>query len=332
MYRAGVYQADLHGGNFLRAEGRLWLIDPGAVEGEPGQPLDSARVVDNLGLLVAQFRRCDQAAVLQSVLAHPVSALAGGGQALHDAAENHWQRRKRDYLAKIFRTSTAVRFERRFDRVWACRRERSDPELDAFLCDPDTAMARGELLKDGNSATVVRTVLDGRAVVIKRYNIKGFGHWLRRFWRPSRAWVSWRNAHLLALVGIDTPAPVAMLERRAGPLRGRAYYVCDSVDAEELLDVAVRRPLSDAQLNALRHLFACLRCAQLHHGDLKAKNILMSTERAWLIDLDALREVPSSGAFDRRHRKDVARFLRNWPDAPALVASMKQVVAGGGIG
>src|SRR5690606_5012294 len=190
----------------------------------------------------------------------------------------HLLRRLDRYRGKQFSTSTAIRFGRRFDRVWALRREHAGPELERFLADPDGVMAAGELLKDGNSATVVRARLDGREVVIKRYNIKGVGHWLRRFWRPSRAWVSWRNAHLLAQVGIDTPAPVAMLAMRWGPLRRRAWYVCEAVAAQELLELASRQPLSAPQLAALRHLFAALRAGQLHHGDLKAKNILIDAE------------------------------------------------------
>lgn len=326
MYRAGIYQADLHGGNFLRAQGRLFVIDPGAVEGAPGQPLTSAQVADNLGLLVAQFRRRDQALVLNTVLAHPLMALAAhDGDALRAVAEARWQLRKRRYLQKLFRRSSSIAFTRRFDRVWACRRDSAGADLHHFLQAPDAVMRSATLLKDGNSATVVRAMLDGREVVIKRYNIKGIGHWLRRFWRPSRAWVSWRNAHLLGLVGIDTPAPVAMLERRLGPLRGRAYYLCENVAAEELLDLAGRQPLSETQLNALRQLFAGLRAGHLHHGDLKAKNILIDDSRAWLIDLDALREIDSEQKFSHWHGRDVARFLRNWQQ-PALLATMRDLV------
>jgi hypothetical protein len=54
----------------------------------------------------------------------------------------------------------------------------------------------------------------GRTLVIKRYNIKGFAHWLKRFWRPSRAWHSWREGNRLAFLGIATPKPLAVLEKR----------------------------------------------------------------------------------------------------------------------
>ena len=107
------------------------------------------------------------------------------------------------------------------------------PEGLALLKDLDGAIRNGVLIKDGNSATIARVEVDCQQWVIKRYNIKNFWHWLKRCWRPSRAAVSWRNAHLLEQLGIETPAPIAMLEQRWGWLRGRAYYVSQCIDAIE---------------------------------------------------------------------------------------------------
>ena len=116
-------------------------------------------------------------------------------------------------------------------RFVAVTRTADTPALRAVLADPDAALAAPESqwLKRGNSASVVRLSVDGRPVVVKRYNLKNFAHRLRRFWRPSRAWHSWRNAHRLTLWGVPTPPPVALLECRFGPLRGRAYYLSEAV-------------------------------------------------------------------------------------------------------
>ena len=55
------------------------------------------------------------------------------------------------------------------------------------------------------------------------------------FWRPSRAWHSWVAGHRLAFFGIPTPAPLAMLEERVGPLRRRAFLVTDYCPGESLM-------------------------------------------------------------------------------------------------
>ena len=80
-------------------------------------------------------------------------------------------------------------------------------------------------LKRGRTATLARVEVNGRQLVIKRYNIKGPVHALSRSWRPSRAWHSWLEGHRLNFLGIATPRPLALVEQRAGPLRGKARWV-----------------------------------------------------------------------------------------------------------
>jgi tRNA A-37 threonylcarbamoyl transferase component Bud32 len=328
-YRAGLYQRDLHWGNFLVADGRLYAIDVGDIGGEPGRPLPQQTIVANLGLLAAQCRRGDQRALLAAIECHPVMKLLDANAAadLAAAAASCWQERKRRVLEKCFRDTSAVYYRREFRRAYAARRDRLGPDLQAFFDDPDAVLERGQRLKSGNSATVAKVLLDGRWVVIKRYNMKSLTHRLRRCARPSRAWVSWRSAHLLELVGIATPAPVAFLERRFGPLRAAAYYICDWVDAVELTALLAAADPDAAQRERIGALFRNLRLGQLHHGDLKAKNLLMDAGDLYLIDLDALAEVPSPARFRQLHRRDRQRFLRNWDDRPALRQRLAKEIA-----
>jgi hypothetical protein len=91
------------------------------------------------------------------------------------------------------------------------------------------------LLKDGNSSTVAVIKIDKKNYVVKRYNIKGFWHGVSRAFRPSRAYNSWRNALLLEMLGIATAHPYLFLEqRRLWLFRGRAYYLCEYIPADDL--------------------------------------------------------------------------------------------------
>lgn len=328
-YRAGLYQRDLHWGNFLVMQGRLYAIDVGDIAGAAGKPLPQQLIVANLGLLVAQSPRSHQRQLLEAIERHPVMKMldARAPDDLAAAAESCWQERKRRALEKCFRDTSAVFYRQEFHRAYAARRDRLGPELRAFFDDPDAVLERGQRLKSGNSATVAKVQLDGRWVVIKRYNLKNAVHRLRRCMRPTRAWVSWRNAHLLELIGIATPTPVAFLERRWGRLRGTAYYVCDWVEATELAKVLADAEPDAAQLAQIGTLFRRLRLGQLHHGDLKAKNLLMGAGELYLIDLDALAEVPSAARFRQLHRRDRQRFLRNWDERPALRQRLAQEIA-----
>lgn len=315
MYSAGIYQQDLHWGNFLLDAGTAVVIDNGAVAGTPGEALAPAAVIDNLGLLVAQFRRCDQQPVLEAVLAHPLAVQFGiEPAALAQAARQCWQLRKHILLQKIFRNTTATAWHRSLDRVHACRRALQGPELDAFLRDPDATMARGESLKRGNSATVVKLQLDGRWVVIKRYNMKSVWHWLRRCLRPSRAWTSWRNAHWLQLLGLRTPAPVAFLEMRCGPLRRRAYYIAEFVAGTELAAALAARAPSGEELRQLEQYFTVAASDHLVHGDMKATNLFFAGEQLFVLDLDAMREVAGDTRWRQLFLRDFQRFERNWDE------------------
>lgn len=322
MYMAGVYQSDLHWGNFLWARDRLYVLDPAEVQGAPGQPLAAAQIIDNLGLLVAQFRRCDQPAVHAMVMNSSIKALAGvDSSAVSAATERHWQRRKTNLLAKCFRNTTALQFQQSFDCVWAVRRSEDGADLQAFLADPNAFMGAGEMLKRGNSATVVKVDMDGRSVVIKRYNVKNVGHWLRRCWRPSRAWASWRNAHWLELLGLPTPAPIAFYEKRCGPLRCQAYYVCEFNDGVELDKLLQERAPNAGELRQIANYFTLAASDHLIHGDMKATNLFMCSGVLNVLDLDAMREVPEHRRWVRLFRRDIARFSRNWPvGAPAAVS------------
>jgi len=85
--------------------------------------------------------------------------------------------RLNDYLKKVARDCSL--FSARIGPfcAQAVRRE-EEANLQSLLADPDAFMAQGTLYKGGGTATVARVELDGRALLVKRYNIKSFLHWL----------------------------------------------------------------------------------------------------------------------------------------------------------
>ena len=315
LHQAGLVHGDVHPGNFLQAGGRLHLID--------GDAVTRGDALANLALFFAQFpvaRLLDIDACL-AAYGRPVdrSALA---QALAAARESRVQR----YLEKIFRDCSEFAVTHSFSRFCAVRRDKA-ALLAPVLADPDSALAGGICLKDGGTCTVGRADGPAGAVVIKRYNLKHWRHALSRAWRPSRAWHSWREAHRLLALGVATPLPLALIEDRRGPLRGRAFYLAEHVAAANLLEVLdpARLP-SPEQQAALRELFVVLCDQRITHGDLKATNLLWQDGRVVLIDLDAMCRHRSMPAFQRAWRRDRARLLRNWPADSPLVGWLDSVL------
>ena len=319
MHAAGVVHRDLHPGNFLCHAARLLLIDGDGVR----SGTSAAAQADNLALFLAQLTPDwdERQGELLQAYARPVD-VAALGRAV-DAAR---QGRLRHFLAKTVRDCSQFAVSHDFRRFTVVLREEQD-ELQSLLADPDAAMAAGRLLKDGGTCTVAAVEVAGRTLVVKRYNLKHWRHAVSRAWRPSRAWHSWQAAHRLAFYGIATPRPLALVEERAGPLRGRAFLIAEHCPGANLLDsLDPAQEPSSPQQQALAGLFATLYRLQITHGDLKATNLLWQAGQIVLIDLDALVQHRSDSTFVRAWRRDRARLLRNWPEGSPLAEWLARAV------
>lgn len=318
MHAKGLWQADLHLDNLLRQAGRLWIIDGGGVQVEtPCQPLSRDKVLENLGVFFAQLP-VELEPFTEELLVHYL--LANGEHALPLEAllkevEKVRRWRLRDYLKKVGRDCSLFAAKIGAFGLRVVRREQ-EAELTPLLADPDAALEAGHLYKTGGAATVARIELNGRPLVLKRYNIKSWLHGLKRFWRPSRAWHSWVEGHRLELLGIATPRPLAVIERRCCWLRGRAYLLteyCGGPDLIARFAPYVESAPPETELAALDRLFAALIRERISHGDFKGHNLFWDEGRWSLIDLDAMRQHRRQASFARAYARDRARFLRNWP-------------------
>ena len=327
LHSRGLWQADLHLDNLLQHQGQLYLIDGGGVFAQtPGQPLSLDKVLANLGVLFAQLPPMPEAE-LEQLLVHYL--LANSAHALQlelllkeVAKVRRW--RLRDYLKKVGRDCSLFSAKVGAFGLRVVRRE-AESELQPLLAAPDTYMQQGHQFKGGGAATVARVELNGQPLLVKRYNIKDLAHWFKRFWRPSRAWHSWREANRLELLGIATPKPLAVLERRWCWLRGPAYLITEYLPGQDIIarfaPYLTSQP-PETELLALDNLFAALLRERISHGDFKGHNLFWQTVgdcgRWALIDLDAMRQHRGAGSFKRAYARDRTRFLRNWPADSAL--------------
>ena len=231
-------------------------------------------------------------------------------------------RRLRRFLKKVFRDCSAFKCQHSWRSYRVYDRTMDSAEMVEFLADPDASLQHADVqhLKQGNTCTLWTTRVDGRQLVVKRYNIKGIKHRVGRAFRKTRAAVSWMNAHRLWMYGILTARPVALLEERFGPLRGRAWYISEFVAGDDASSLCGQATLNKAgQVRAgqqLTNLLAQLALSSLSHGDMKATNFILSEGGAVVIDLDAMRKHDAAESFHRAQRRDLRRFMRNWEDCP----------------
>ncbi|WP_312359263.1 lipopolysaccharide kinase InaA family protein [Stutzerimonas balearica] len=329
MHACGLWQSDLHLDNLLRQHDRLFIVDGGGVRAEtPGRPLSAGQALQNLGVFFAQLP-AELEPFIESLLAHYLLANAEHALSL-DALLNQVREvrrwRVRDYMKKLARDCSLFKAEIGPFGAQVVRRDEASG-LAELLADPDRFIAQGQIFKTGGAATVARVALAGRPLLIKRYNIKNPLHWLKRFWRPSRAWHSWLQGNRLDLLGIATPRLLAVKEQRWLWARGPAWLVTELLEGEDL--IARWRPYvedhpPEAELRALERLLLALIRERVSHGDLKGHNLFWEDGRWALIDLDAVQQHHSGAGFARAFARDRARLLRNWPVESKLYRLLDQ--------
>ena len=336
QHKAGLSHKDPHIRNFLLSGENIYAIDGDAVcVKHVGKPLSYKESFKNLGLFFAQF--------------YPVYS-----NLIHDAfkfyaSEREWipsdtlysylmkevvkyrYRSGKKYLEKIYRESTAIVCRKSLYRFMVCQRTFYDDSMISFLNNPDAVLKEGKVLKDGNSSTVYLIHLSGWPLVVKRYNMKNMWHATRRSYRQSRAWVSWRNAHLLKSIGINTPNPVAMMEKRFGPLRSVSYILTEYIDGTDIYHLLNSYRAGEIDLIGIVKQFGELLrkfvFSSISHGDFKATNFILSDKKLFITDLDAVCKHRLKWRFQKAFRKDLDRLIQNWKNAPHIDALFRDEVS-----
>ncbi|OUM08937.1 serine/threonine protein kinase [Pseudomonas syringae] len=330
QHAKGLWQEDLHLDNLLRHKGQLYLIDGAGIRAEQaGQPLSRQKVLENLGVFFAQLPRAF-APFTEELLVYYLLSNAEHGlpmEALQKQIDKVRSWRLKDFMGKTVRDCSLFSVKDSASVFRAMRREKETAML-PVLDQADALLDKGHLYKTGGAASVGRVEANGRALVIKRYNIKNFSHWLKRFWRPSRAWHSWREGNRLMFLGIATPKPLAVQEQRFLGLRSKAWLVTEFLDGPDIIERFAPHVESgdapEAELLALDQLFAQLIQERISHGDFKGHNLFWHKDRWAMIDLDAMQQHGSQSSFASAYARDRARFMRNWPAHSALHQRLEQ--------
>ncbi|MBN1684144.1 MAG: lipopolysaccharide core heptose(I) kinase RfaP [Gammaproteobacteria bacterium] len=162
------------------------------------------------------------------------------------------------------------------------------------------------LLKDGDTSTVTKYHIGDQYFVMKRYNIKGFWHGLKRAFQKSRAQKSWENAHRLLFHGFLTPKPIAMIEKRFWIFKRESYFLMEYIEGTNFSELLLTK-----QAEKVKQCITDLHKLRITHGDTKATNFIISNDNVYIIDLDAMKKHNAKKRLARAIKKDLTRFARN---------------------
>jgi tRNA A-37 threonylcarbamoyl transferase component Bud32 len=317
LHEVGIYQSDFHFDNVLISEGQYYLLDMGGVVYTKNKTSLSVKAsLENLAMFIAQFTPEHQQRLLHSFEYYCFCRKWTNVDKTmfeHKYLRPAWHKRQKTVIEKCFRTCSMTIAKQNWRWKYAFKRDFQFENLESFVKNIDAMMQTGEMLKDGNSATVVKVQYGGQTLVIKRYNLKSLWHGLKRALQTSRAENSWRYANVLDLLGIPTTLPLGYIESRWGPIRRHAYFVSMYSHSDDMALVFQQRSPTENELQQIGRIFRLLHHYHIAHGDLKATNWMIDEDGiVSLIDLDAMRQVFSPSRFIKMHGRDKQRFLRNW--------------------
>ena len=204
----------------------------------------------------------------------------------------------------------------------------NDLHPDNFLLKKETIYALdGASIRQVSTATVVCYKIDGKQLVIKRYNMKNRFHAFRLSFKKTRADISWHSAHLLLKNRINTPEPVAVKEIRFGPLRNRSFFIYEYIKGKNARQFFLDAKAEEAKTLAesIINLFYKLKSLKISHGDMKATNIIIHDDKPFLIDLDSMKWHKRELRFSHAWKKDMKRFMKNWDKSPELAGLFKRL-------
>ena len=323
LHERGAVHRDPNLDNFIIGGGRLHLVDGAAIR-HTRRALGESAGLRALAAFLAEYPPAADQRVPR--LLSRYAGLRGWPEdaarrsRLAAALAEARRLRVRRYLAKSERDCTEFLVERGWRQVVLAKRSRWTGALAAFAKNPGACLAGAQRIKNGRSATLFRLRLGGEPVVVKRYNVRSIRHRVRR-WFKHRSRIAWRNGHRLACLGVPGAQPMALVERRWGPLRAESWLVMPDCGTRDVRAEVRSRDWDESLLDGVVRIFLDLKAAGLQHGDTKASNFLVHEDQVCLIDLDGMREHPGSA-------QDVARFLRNF-DGKALAVVRERFAAAG---
>jgi tRNA A-37 threonylcarbamoyl transferase component Bud32 len=321
LHDAGIVHRDLHAANILAQLGEdgqyaLHLIDLHAVD--LGRPVDWTTSADNLVLLNRWFvLRAGRSDRLRFWFAYCRARFGAGASKKSVHLPNfRWRDTARSVETQTWqsnlcfwrhRDARCLENNRHYQRlrqgsVAGCAGFDLDPDaLSGLLTDPDAPfrVPGAKLLKDSRSSTVAEFELRVRGnvqpVIYKRFRVTSrVDAWLALVRQPPVV-RSWMFGHGLRERYLTTARPLLLLYRRWGPLVYEGYLLTekiqDALDLHQFVRSLETRPNVERRrclrqrIDQVARLLDNLHRRQLSHRDLKAGNILLTRDAAWLIDL-----------------------------------------------
>jgi len=316
LNKAGIVQADLHLGNFLIRGATVYPLDTAGMK-FLSDSLDRNESIKQIALLCWyipagaaefydrfldqyaksrgwKFDEKDKASACLYADKHNIKAVKKGLRKCLRTSKRQIKIKIKNYMAV-------------FDRDF-----HSKIDVKSLMEKIDEIMGTGRILKNGRTCFVSSFNYQGVEVVAKRYNNKGFLHTVRQTIKRSRARKAWLNGHLLQMLKINTPKPLAFIIVYKNSLIWKSYILTEFVDGINLHHYFQQNVTGENEKqkikNGLNSIVDTLHQNRITHGDIKKSNILIADSRICITDLDAMIRHKPASLYLHHKNKDMRRF------------------------
>lgn len=302
LHRARIYYRDLHAGNILLrtagpCAGTLVCVDLHRAFVLPFLPTWPA--IDDIAHLCnsLQAGKGDGLSFFRTYCTMRFGSCEAGSHLSERIAARRTvleRRRISSRSKRCVKNSTVFEVRRRLTETYFGRR---DFGYDAARRAIRAHLAgEGQVLKTSSKSTItVHPHTENGGVCVKGYRIRGLRYGFKQIFQQTRGRRSWKAAHGLLVRGVDTPTPLALVERRIGPFVREVYFITRWIpEARELNDYVLSDGFGERKrefIGALATAIRRLHLQNVYHADLKSNNVLVvphGTEgwRFCFVDLD----------------------------------------------
>ena len=209
-------------------------------------------------------------------------------------------------------------------RRWIAKKPFFKEGLSEVIANPDEFMLKGEEVKFEAGNHVVGLDLPKHSIFIKKFQIKGLFHYLRKFFSPTRAITAWKAIHWLNAAGIKTINPIGVIETYDSFTTTESYLITLKQSGERLDQMKITENLENLIPSKMSALIKRLTWISFNHGDAKGSNFFLDKNSLIVSDLDASNKRYFQFALANKLAKDKKRILRSFEGYPKVKESLSR--------
>ncbi len=208
------------------------------------------------------------------------------------------------------------------DSRWIIKKQFLNDDLLEILSSPDSSMSKGKEIKLEEGNHIVSLDLKNISIYIKKFQVKGALHYIRKFFSQSRAKTAWKATFWLNAVGIKTIQPIALIENHDAFTTKESYLITLKQQGQRLDAVDLTEDLENKIVNKMASFVKRLRWIGFSHGDAKSLNFFIESGSLIASDLDVCKRSYVPFFLERKLSKDKKRILKSFENNTTINQSL----------